>query len=234
MSKRTGMAKTRSTSIRARMLSSGLRLDATIRLKHATKIARFLICSGKSATPIPKALGGDMKSIDSIHPGGEASGSGALSRLLKLRTMSRAPTVTLMTLPTMERMLSAPPKRISPETPIAAQVAKYPSARAPALGRGLREPRNRIVRSSNGGAIEPPTARRMSPGRSSLIDILLAVALATRKRTRKRTCCFRAGGRCRRSDYHGFWVSLPTQAPVVRLWFLQLLKNAYLLGLSPR
>src|SRR5215211_4734021 len=230
MSTRTGMAKTRSTSTSTAMLPSRLRLDATIRLKHATKIARFLICSGKSATPIPNALGGDMKSIDSIHPGGEASGSGALSRLLKLRTMSRAPTVTLMTLPTMERMLSAPPKRISPETPIVAQVAKYPSARAPALGRGLREPRNRIVRSSNGGAIEPPTARRMSPGRSSLIDILLAVALATRKRT----CCFRAGGRCRRADYHGFWVSLPTQAPVVRLWFLQLLKNAYLLGLSPR
>ena len=150
-----------------------------IRFKHAMKIARFLTCSGKSATPIPNALGGDMESIDSIHPGGDASGSGALSRLLKPRTMSRAPTVTLMTLPTVETMLSAPPKRISPKTPIAAQVAKYPSARALALGRGLREPRNRIVRRSKGGATEPPMARRMSPGRSSLMDILLAVALGT-------------------------------------------------------
>jgi hypothetical protein len=66
-----------------------------IRCRHATKIARFLTCSGKSAIPKANALGGDMESIDSIHPGRDASG--ASSRLLNPRTMSRAPTVTLMT-----------------------------------------------------------------------------------------------------------------------------------------
>src|SRR5215212_962219 len=199
MSTRTGMAKTRSTSTSTAMLPSRLRLDATIRFKHATKIARFLICSGKSATPIPNALGGDMESIDSIHPGGDASGSGALSRLLKPRAMSRPPTVTLMTVPTVETASCASPKRTSPKIPITVQVAKYPSARAVALGRGRREPRNRIVMRSKGGATEPPMARTRSPGRSSLIGDLLAVALATRKRS----CCFRAAGWCRRADYHG-------------------------------
>ena len=105
--------------------------------KHATKIARFLICSGKSAIPNPNALGGDMVFIDSIHLGREASGSGEPSRLLRPRTRSRPPTVALMTRPTAETMLCAPPKKVSPKIPITAQVVKYPSARAPALGRGL-------------------------------------------------------------------------------------------------
>ena len=35
-------------------------------------------------------------------------------------------------------------------------------ARAVALGRGLREPNNRMVRRSKGGAIEPPMARKTS------------------------------------------------------------------------
>jgi hypothetical protein len=129
---------------------------------HATKIARFLIWSGKSAIPNPNALAGDMELIDSIHLGGCASGSGALRRLLRPSTMSKPPTITLMTRPIVEAALSAPPKRVRPATPIAAQVVKYPSARAVALGRGLREPRNRMVRRSKGGAIEPPTAKKTS------------------------------------------------------------------------
>src|SRR5215212_4727487 len=84
-----------------------------------------------------------------------------------------------MTRPIVEAPVSAPPKRVSPTMPIAAQVVKYPSARAAALGRGLRELKNRIVRRSKGGAIEPPMARTMSPGSRSLIDILLAAVLAT-------------------------------------------------------
>ena len=68
------------------------------------------------------ALGGDIESIDSIHPGGDASGSGALSKLLKPRTMSRPPTVTLMTLPTVQTASSASPKRTSPKIPITVQV----------------------------------------------------------------------------------------------------------------
>src|SRR5215203_1398493 len=95
---------------------------------------------------------------------------------------------------------SAPLKSVIPEIPITAHVVKYPSMRAPALGRGLWEPRNRIVSRSNGGAIEPPMARTTSPGRRSLI------------RTRR----FRAGARRRRAGYHGIWIPLPTQAPVTR------------------
>src|SRR5215203_1965591 len=150
-----------------------------IRFKQATKMARFLTCSGKSAIPNPNALGGDMTFIDSIHAGGDASGSGESSRLLRPRTMSRAPIVMLMTRPIVETVLSAPPKRMSPEIPTTAQVVKYPSARAVALGSGLREPKNRMVRRSKGGAMEPPMARTMSPGSRSLIDILLAVVPAT-------------------------------------------------------
>src|SRR5215213_6973975 len=179
MSTKTGIAKTTSTSPSATALLRELRLAAAIRLMHATKIARFLIWSGKSAIPTPKALGGDMELIDSIHLDGCASGSGALSRLLRPRTTSRPPTIALKTRPIVEAALSAPPKRASPTTPIAAQVVKYPSARDVALGRGLRDPKNRIVRRSKGGAIEPPMARTMSPGSRSLIDILLAVVPAT-------------------------------------------------------
>ena len=41
--------------------------------------------------------------------------------------MSNPPTIALMTRPTAEAVLPAPPKRVSPKMPIAAQVAKYPS-----------------------------------------------------------------------------------------------------------
>src|SRR5215216_4768902 len=179
MRTRTGMAKTKSTTPSATTLLRGLRLAAATRLTHATKIARFLIWSGKSAIPNANALGGDMELIDSIHLGGCASGSAAWSRLLRPRTTSRPPTVTLMIRPVVEAALSPPPKRVSPTIPIAAQVVTYPSTRAVALGRGLREPKNRIVRRSKGGAIEPPMARTMSPGSRSLIDILLATVPAT-------------------------------------------------------
>ena len=66
--------------------------------------------------------------------------------------------------------------------PITAQVVKHPSARALALGRGLWEPKNRMVRRSKGGAIEPPIANTISPGRRSLMNILLAVVLLMRNR----------------------------------------------------
>jgi hypothetical protein len=165
------------------MLPLGLRLDAMIRFKHATKIARFLTCSGKSAIPNPNARGGDMEFIDSIHLGGDASGSEESSRLLRPRTRSRVPTVALMIRPTVATVLSAPPKSRSPETPITAQVVKYPSARALALGRGFWEPRNRMVRRSKGGATDPPMARTISPGRESLMIMLLAVVRAMRRRT---------------------------------------------------
>src|SRR5215211_4311208 len=179
MSTRTGIVKTTSTSPSATALPRGPRLAAAIRLTHATKIARFLIWTGKSTIPTPNALGGDMEPIDSIHIGGCASGSGALSRLLRPSTTSRPPTIALMTRPMVEAPVTAPPKRVSPTIPIAAQVVKYPSARDVALGRGLREPKNRMVRRSSGGAIEPPMARTMSPGSRSLIDILLAIVPAT-------------------------------------------------------
>ena len=97
--------------------------------------------------------------------------------------MSRAPTVALMTRPTVETV-PAPPKKVRPEIPITAKVTKYPSARAPALGRGLREPRNMMVRRSKGGATEPPMARTMSPGSGSLMSILLAVVRSMGYRTR--------------------------------------------------
>src|SRR5215210_7937273 len=79
----------------------------------------------------------------------------------------------------VEVAASSPPKRVSPTIPIAAQVVKYPSARAVALGRDLREPKNRMVRRSKGGAIEPPMARTMSPGSRSLIDSLLTIVSST-------------------------------------------------------
>jgi len=43
-----------------------------------------------------------------------------------------------------------------------AETAKYPSPRAVALARGLREPKNRRVRRSKGGAIAPQRAKTMS------------------------------------------------------------------------
>src|SRR5918994_97557 len=107
MSARTGRAKVRSTSPSATMLPSGPRLDTTIRFKQATKIARFLTCSGKSTIPSPNALGGDMESLDSIHFGGVESVSGGASTVLSPRTRSSTPTVTLMTRPTAETASSA-------------------------------------------------------------------------------------------------------------------------------
>jgi hypothetical protein len=191
---------------------AALRAEARLMISsmQATKIARFLICSGKSAIPNPNALGGDMELIDSIHLGGGASGSGEWSRLLRPRTMSRVPIVALMTRPTVEMAPSAPPKRRRPKIPIPAQVVKYPSARAPALEMGLWELKSRMVRRSKGGAIEPPMAKTMSPGRVSLMKIPLAVIRTMRNRSRR----FRAGRQHRRTGYHRFWVSLPMLAPV--------------------
>jgi hypothetical protein len=94
--------------------------------------------------------------------------------------------------------------------PITAQVVKYPSARALALGRGLWELKNRMVSSSKGGAIEPPMARMMSPGRESLMNMLLGVVREMRNRARR--CC--AGRLHRLTGYHRFWIPLPTRAPV--------------------
>src|ERR687897_931004 len=127
MSTKTGIAKTTSTSPSATMLLRELRLAAAITLTQATKIARFLIWSGKSAIPNPNALGGDMELIDSIHLGGCASGYGALRRLLRPRTMSRPPTEALITRPAVEAAPpapAAPAKRVRPAMPMAAQVAK--------------------------------------------------------------------------------------------------------------
>src|SRR5215210_8176426 len=152
---------------------------------QATKIARFLIWSGKSTIPNPNALGGDIELIDSIHLGGGASGSGAFRRLLIPITTSRAPTETLMTRPTVETAPSAPPKRRRPKIPMPAQVVKYPSAREPALEIGLLELKSRMVRRSKGGAIEPPIARTMSPGRVSLMKIVLTVIRAMRNQTHR-------------------------------------------------
>jgi hypothetical protein len=75
--------------------------------------------------------------------------------------------------------------------PITAQVVKYPSARALALGRGLWELKNRMVRRSKGGAIEPPMARTISLGRESLMNILLAVVRSMQRST----------------DYRRLWIS---------------------------
>src|SRR5215203_685553 len=164
MSASTVMAKMRSTSPSAAMLPWGLRLAAAIRFKHATKIARFLIWTGKSAILKPNALGGDMELIDSIHLGGDASGSGAMSKLLRPRTMSSPPTIALMTRPTAEAAPSAPPKRVSPERPITAQVVKYPSARALALGSGLWEPKIRMVRGARAELSSHRLPRRSAQG----------------------------------------------------------------------
>src|SRR5215218_5659719 len=120
-----------------------------------------------------------MASIDCIHLGCDTSGSGEASRLLRPRTMSSAPIVVLMTRPTVETMFSAPPKRTRPEIPITTQVVKYPSARAAALRRGLRDPRNSMVRSSNGGATEPPIAKTIRPGSRSPMNILAAIVPVT-------------------------------------------------------
>ena len=89
-----GMGKTTSTSLSATALLRGLRLAAAIRLTYATGIVRFLIRTGKSAIPNPNALG-DMEPTDFIQLCGCASGSGALSRLLRPRPMSRPPTIAL-------------------------------------------------------------------------------------------------------------------------------------------
>jgi hypothetical protein len=89
----------------------------------------------------------------------------------------------MMIRPTVETVLSAPPKRRSPEMPITAQVVKYPSARALALGRGLWELKNRMVRRSKGCATEPPMARTISPGRELLMTMLLDVVRSMRRRT---------------------------------------------------
>src|SRR5215203_853523 len=200
------MAKTRSTSVSATMLSSVRRPDAMMRFKHATKIARFLTCSGKSAIPNAKALVGELLSMDSSHPGGEAPGSGEPSRLPRPSTMSSAPTATQITRPAVEMALPASPKRRSPKMPTTAQTVKYPSASAPALGRGRREPRNRMVRRSRGGAIEPPTANTRSSGRRSLMNVV-------------------SSGWYRRPGYHGFGVSLPrATSPLVPRGGLQMVR----------
>jgi hypothetical protein len=94
--------------------------------------------------------------------------------------------------------------------PITALVVKYPSARALAVGRGLWELKNRMVRRNKGGAIEPPMARTISRGRESLMNILLAVVRAMWNRTR--LCC--ANRLHRKTGYHRFGIPLPTQAPV--------------------
>jgi len=70
------------------------------------------------------ALGGDMVLVDSIHLGRDASGSGELSRLFRPKTMSSPPTIALTTRPTKETVPAASPKRVSPATPITAQVVK--------------------------------------------------------------------------------------------------------------
>jgi len=68
-----------------------------------------------------------MELIDFIHLDGCVSGSGALRRLLRPRTMSRPPTEALITRPAVEAAPpapAAPSKRVSPAMPMAAQVAK--------------------------------------------------------------------------------------------------------------
>src|SRR5215210_454622 len=69
MSARTGVAKTTSTSPRSTMEPRKPGFDTMIRFRHATKIARFLTCNGKSAIPNKSALAGDMDFTDSIPPG---------------------------------------------------------------------------------------------------------------------------------------------------------------------
>src|SRR5215213_4555199 len=101
-----------------------------IRFKQATKMARFLTCSGKSAIPNPNALGGDMTFIDSIHTGGDAAGSGESSRLLRPRTMSRAPIVMLMTRPIVVTVLAARPERMSAGIGAAGGGVRWPGGRA--------------------------------------------------------------------------------------------------------
>jgi hypothetical protein len=63
--------------------------------------------------------------------------------------------------------------------PITVQVVKYPSTNAVALGRGLWEPRNKMVRRCRGGAIEPPKARKTSCGRKPLMNLRRSLARAT-------------------------------------------------------
>jgi hypothetical protein len=127
MSTSTGIATIRSASASATTLSCVRRLAVAISLMHARKIARILIWSGNSTIPIPNALAGVMELTDSIHLGRDASGSGVLKRLLRPRTMSSTPSVTLITRPIMEAVLPAPavpPNRMSPATPTAAHTAK--------------------------------------------------------------------------------------------------------------
>jgi len=47
---------------------------------HATKIAMFLIWGENSTIPIPNALAGVMELTDSIHLGGDVSGSGGFKK----------------------------------------------------------------------------------------------------------------------------------------------------------
>jgi hypothetical protein len=54
------------------MLARGPRFAVPIRFTQATKMARFLICTGKSAIPKAKALAGVIEVIDPIHMGGRA------------------------------------------------------------------------------------------------------------------------------------------------------------------
>jgi hypothetical protein len=102
MSTSTRIAKIRSASTSATMLSCVRKLAVAIRLMHAVKIARFLIWSGNSTIPIPNALAGVMELTDSIHLDGWTSGSRTLQRLLRPRTTSRAPIVALVTQSTIE------------------------------------------------------------------------------------------------------------------------------------
>jgi hypothetical protein len=110
------------------MLSCVRKLAVAIRLMHAMKIARILIWSGNSTIPIPNALAGVMELTDSIYLARDASGSRVLKRLLRPKTMSSTPSVTLITRPITEAVLPAapavPPKRTSPATPTAAHTAK--------------------------------------------------------------------------------------------------------------
>jgi hypothetical protein len=79
------------------------------------KSARFLIWnSGKSAMSNANALGGYTELTASIYLDGCASRSGALSRLLRPRAMSRPAPVTLVVQSMVETVLSAPPKRVGP------------------------------------------------------------------------------------------------------------------------
>jgi hypothetical protein len=180
MNTRTGMAKITSTNPTAAMLPRGPRLaTASDQVEARDEDREVLDLQREERHPYAERPG-RRHGARRLHPSGWGRlGIGSDEQaLFKPKTTSSPPTIALMTRPTAKAVLPVPPKRVSPETPITAQVAKYPSARAPALGRGLREPKNRMVRRSNGGAIEPPIVKTTSPGSSSLIYILPAVAPA--------------------------------------------------------